>query len=374
MHLHSVLLTESTTDFTDTLPYQIEENIRSFQQEHPHFKHRLYSNESLREFIKESFGRDVLCAYDELVPLAYKADLGRYCLLYIYGGIYSDISNFFFSPVTSALELTDLYIFRDNHNLAPWIVSNSIIASPARAKIFANCIDRICEHTKMNYYGFTALCPTGPNLFGTEIAKSAPLSTIRNGKVIQISDTGYPAYGFISANGGLVAIRRKKSAGIASLGINPVITYEELYRSKEIYKSNKNKPKIFLAEEYFQKRFLNNATSMEQNLALLSGSGENTPVMWGPFFPASKGNYLATFFFQKAGEYTGVIDVAIDMLCNCGKTSVFRPIYLKLDLSKDQPLKFKFGLNYDCSDLEIRLFLRNGMKVYFSKLELEKIN
>ena len=35
---------------------------------------------------------DVLNAFDMLKPLAYKADLARYCLIYKLGGWYADIS------------------------------------------------------------------------------------------------------------------------------------------------------------------------------------------------------------------------------------------------------------------------------------------
>ena len=44
-----------------------------------------------REFIKNNFDLDILNAYDILKPGAFKADLWRCCILYIYGGIYLDI-------------------------------------------------------------------------------------------------------------------------------------------------------------------------------------------------------------------------------------------------------------------------------------------
>ena len=42
-------------------------------------------------FIKSHFSKRVLYAYDKLIPGAFKADLWRYCIIYINGGIYIDI-------------------------------------------------------------------------------------------------------------------------------------------------------------------------------------------------------------------------------------------------------------------------------------------
>ena len=57
----------------------------------PEFNHYLYDDKMCREFIKQNFSDDVLYVFDKLKPGAYKADLWRYCILYINGGIYIDI-------------------------------------------------------------------------------------------------------------------------------------------------------------------------------------------------------------------------------------------------------------------------------------------
>ena len=40
-------------------------------------------------------------AFDNLIPWAYKADLWRYCVLYLYGGVYADHEVVFIQPLTS---------------------------------------------------------------------------------------------------------------------------------------------------------------------------------------------------------------------------------------------------------------------------------
>lgn len=43
-------------------------------------------------------------AFDNLIPWAYKADLWRYCVLYLYGGVYADHEVVFIQPLTSIVQ------------------------------------------------------------------------------------------------------------------------------------------------------------------------------------------------------------------------------------------------------------------------------
>ena len=85
-----VLSTNADQDLR--LPPMLENASQHSQDCLPDFSYTRWNNDSLREFIAKSFSKDVINAYDSLVPLAYKADLGRYCLLYQCGGWYADIS------------------------------------------------------------------------------------------------------------------------------------------------------------------------------------------------------------------------------------------------------------------------------------------
>ena len=57
--------------------------------------HYLFCDADCREFIRNEYPPDVLMAYDRLIPTAFKADLWRYCVLYIYGGVYLDVKLMF---------------------------------------------------------------------------------------------------------------------------------------------------------------------------------------------------------------------------------------------------------------------------------------
>jgi mannosyltransferase OCH1-like enzyme len=79
------------TWYTKDLPPKMKKVVENIKTNNPKFEHYLFDDNDCRVFIKEKFPEEVLDAYDRLIPGAYKADLWRYCVLYIHGGIYMDI-------------------------------------------------------------------------------------------------------------------------------------------------------------------------------------------------------------------------------------------------------------------------------------------
>ena len=73
----------------------MKENAEILQEQNPEFKYYLYDDDMCKEFIKDNFDDEILYTFNKLKPGAYKADLWRYCILYIKGGIYLDIKDDF---------------------------------------------------------------------------------------------------------------------------------------------------------------------------------------------------------------------------------------------------------------------------------------
>ena len=82
-----IFQTGETNKIKNRLHYN---SIISFIDLNPDYEYYYYDNIDGREFICKNFEINVNNAYDILIPGAYKADLLRYCLLYIYGGCYFD--------------------------------------------------------------------------------------------------------------------------------------------------------------------------------------------------------------------------------------------------------------------------------------------
>ena len=76
---------------TKHLSKKMKNCVEKLKKDNPEFEHHFYDIHECRTFIKENFDKEVLDAYDKLKPLAFKADLWRYCVLYKNGGVYLDI-------------------------------------------------------------------------------------------------------------------------------------------------------------------------------------------------------------------------------------------------------------------------------------------
>ena len=57
------------------------------------YEYNLCDSNERENFIKNNFPKKVYDAYCRLLPGIYKTDLWKYCILYMHGGIYTDITN-----------------------------------------------------------------------------------------------------------------------------------------------------------------------------------------------------------------------------------------------------------------------------------------
>jgi len=146
---------------TKILPQGMAETVLQIKKMNPRFKHYLFDDADCEHFIATHFKPDVLDAYRRLIPGAYKADLWRYCVLFIHGGIYLDIkykpiNNFRFINLT---ESEHLCYDTDNAN-----IYNAILICKPKNKLCFKAIREIVKNVHNKYYGNCFLDPTGPGL------------------------------------------------------------------------------------------------------------------------------------------------------------------------------------------------------------------
>lgn len=143
----------------------------------PDFKIYYYSDKDSRDLIKNNFNDDTLDAYDTLIPGAYKADLFRYCIMYLNGGIYSDLTQRFTTPFKDFINFKkdNLFLVEDRPQLdyrkkgpttetKPGIQISFMAARPGNP-VYLHAIRKIIENVKNKDYGYNPLDPTGPRLF-----------------------------------------------------------------------------------------------------------------------------------------------------------------------------------------------------------------
>jgi mannosyltransferase OCH1-like enzyme len=162
---------------TKNLPPLMKKNYILLIENNPEFSHYLYDENDCRGFIKNNFSIDVYNAYNKLIPCAYKADLWRYCVLYINGGVYVDIK-YSCTNGFKFIALTEKEHFvRDVQEKS---VYNALIVTLPKNEILLKTINKIVENVKNIYYGENPLYPTGPKLLTNFISTNDPMVDLKH--------------------------------------------------------------------------------------------------------------------------------------------------------------------------------------------------
>ena len=123
-------------------------SILSFLELNPEYEYRIYDDKECREFIKMHFDKYILVAYDLLVPGAFKADLFRYCALYINGGCYFDCKHILRKPLREMINSND-YLLLCN-DIAPGYYNAVMMSEKNNSHILKAinlCVNKIYNFT-----------------------------------------------------------------------------------------------------------------------------------------------------------------------------------------------------------------------------------
>jgi mannosyltransferase OCH1-like enzyme len=148
-------------------------SVRSIIDNNPNYDYNFFDDNEAKLFIQKYYDNNVVNAYDSLIPGAYKADLFRYCYLYINGGIYIDCKMICHINFDELYDNDyDLIVVQDRIPNAYW---NGFICAKPQLEVFKKCINKIVENVKNKYYGINPLDVTGPILFYNIIKNEANL-------------------------------------------------------------------------------------------------------------------------------------------------------------------------------------------------------
>ena len=172
MKIHQILIND-TNKLPDEFPEYHNICYKQIKNLYPNAEYHLYSGEEIEEIIKSNFEDDVFIAYKKLRPYSYKGDLARFCLLYLYGGLYIDLNVKLINTIPN-LDIFKFFAFRDvtKSSKRSWSVATSIIFAAKKSKIMKKCIDIIVENCKKKFYGIMAIEPTACIVLGRAIMTS----------------------------------------------------------------------------------------------------------------------------------------------------------------------------------------------------------
>lgn len=147
--------------------------INSWKEKNPGYTYCFYDKDQRSAFLKENFDERVIRAYNRIIPGAYKADLWRYCILYLYGGIYVDVDTLCLGSLDDFItEDTELMVPIDlntspsegKHNL-----SNGFIATAPKSPVLFDCIERVLSNVENNREPPSKLDFAGPGVLGRSV-------------------------------------------------------------------------------------------------------------------------------------------------------------------------------------------------------------
>ena len=150
---------------SNNLPPHMVENVQHIRASSPDIEVDVYDFDRCRVFLEKYFTHEVLFAWAMLKPSAYKSDLWRYCVLYVFGGTYIDIkfrpiNGFIVGSNTEEIYIKDRPGYSSNGNG----IINGFMSLKPRNMYMLLAIKQIVINCHIKYYGDSSLSPTGPNL------------------------------------------------------------------------------------------------------------------------------------------------------------------------------------------------------------------
>lgn len=137
-----------------TVPAKVEQNLQQYARK---FKRHLYSDQDCEMFLQQHFPEYV--SVIRQLRGAHKADLFRYAVLYVHGGVYMDIKLELVQPLDAIVDMTR-YAITTNLSGNPQpppdyhhTLFQSMIAAPPRQTLFLDLMAFMAAHVQQARQG-----------------------------------------------------------------------------------------------------------------------------------------------------------------------------------------------------------------------------
>ena len=239
-HLTQIFISD---DDNQKLSNILEYSTGTVKECYPECEYTLYNNEMLRNFIYQYFDSEVLNAYDGIKAYAGKADLGRYCVAYINGGWYADITIKMVSRLDSYLNW-DIICFYDGGGMNDmysyqWGLQNALFYTKPKNIIFEKSIETVVKNYKNKFYGMSPISATATGVFGISYAKYGHTLEKRTQGVFKhlTPQCKWKNASYILDDGWIIAQHKCAwhSQNIFDFGVSGVNNYVDLWWNRNFY-------------------------------------------------------------------------------------------------------------------------------------------
>jgi len=141
-------------------------SVQSILANAPDYEYCFYDDQKAKKFIDNEYEKVVGIAYDSLIPGAYKADLFRYCWLYVNGGIYFDCKMILFINLHSLVARSNELYVKD---LPKNYCYNAMMICRKSNEVMRLAINQTVKNTIKCDKTKDTLSLTGPGLLGDVI-------------------------------------------------------------------------------------------------------------------------------------------------------------------------------------------------------------
>lgn len=170
------------------IPLYAKLQIWILRKTHKDYEYHFYDNEKRSAFIKENFPEQIFELYSRIQIGAAKADLFRYALLYINGGIYMDIDCVITKPLNRIIKPgVNTIIAREKTNKQLYL--QGVLIYEKKHPILKHTIQIVLNNIYKNKYPYDVHRTTGPTPYS--IAVHHYLKNNPQDPFLEIMDVSY---------------------------------------------------------------------------------------------------------------------------------------------------------------------------------------
>lgn len=141
--------------------HEVQALLSDIIESNKDFQVYYFDNRESDQFMKD-FSTEIYEAYSTIKPTAYKSDFWRYCILYKYGGCYSDMGHIVLKSFQSITGNKTLVIPDEPYGGSGY--HNGFMCVPPKHPLMSACIRKCLENIKKRYYGNSLWDITGPEM------------------------------------------------------------------------------------------------------------------------------------------------------------------------------------------------------------------
>ena len=172
-------------------------------------------------------------AYKSIIPSAFKSDFWRYCMLYKFGGCYSDIGHIMNSSFDEIIFDKELILVNELHNGG---IHNALICCCTSEKLMNHARKQCLKNIEKRYYGERDIDVTGPYMLG-RLYKRYSIKYQNKVKILE-HFIDYRKINVEQIKDGDKVLINTKFNNYYNIMYNNKIIYTELWNKKNIYINN----------------------------------------------------------------------------------------------------------------------------------------